>query len=89
MRTEVKVVYVECESEYLTSCGEQRTLPAAIPEKRGNEKSDIPIPLTGRAYEHFYSEQRISPITLVGRVPKHLFLLYGRGPGMVVGNNER
>ena len=67
----------------------KQTLPTIIPKKRETKKSNIPIPLTCRAYEHFYSEQRIKPIAQVRQVPKHLLSLYGGGSAMAVRNHER
>ena len=48
------------------SCGEQRMLPATIPEKRGNEKSDIPIPIYTNIMGNLTTNNERSPLPMSG-----------------------
>ena len=48
------------------SCGEQRIPSAAIPEKRGNEKSDIPIPIYTNKMGNLTTNNERGPLPMSG-----------------------
>ena len=48
------------------SCGEQRMPSVAIPDKRGNEKSDIPIPIYANIMGNLTTNNERSPLPMSG-----------------------
>ena len=57
------------------ACGEQRTLLAAIPEKRGNEKSDIPSPIYANTMGNLTTNNERSPLPMSGEFRSICFCL--------------